>query len=79
MSPPNIPDATPGTRVRGSGCPLCGRPIVAAHHPFCSQGCRDRDLLSWLGDGYRIPGRVPDPDGGEIDGDGLDSDRGAPL
>ena len=29
---------------------------MAAHAPFCSQGCRDRDLLNWLGDNYRVPG-----------------------
>ena len=27
-----------------------------AHTPFCSQRCRDRDLLNWLGDAYRVPG-----------------------
>ncbi|WCT73005.1 DNA gyrase inhibitor YacG [Sphingomonas naphthae] len=41
---------------RGSGCPTCGKPSAAAHIPFCSQGCRDRDLLQWLSDGHRIPG-----------------------
>ena len=24
--------------------------------PFCSRGCKDRDLLQWLGEGYRMPG-----------------------
>ena len=38
------------------GCPLCGEPTVKAHAPFCSRGCKDRDLLRWLGEGYRIPG-----------------------
>jgi uncharacterized protein len=28
---------------------------VAAFKPFCSKGCRDRDLLSWFGEGYRVP------------------------
>jgi endogenous inhibitor of DNA gyrase (YacG/DUF329 family) len=37
-------------------CPLCGKPATSTHAPFCSQGCRDRDLLNWLGDGYRIAG-----------------------
>lgn len=37
-------------------CPICGATAAAAHAPFCSQGCRDRDLLQWLGEGYRIPG-----------------------
>jgi len=44
---------------------------VAAHAPFCSQGCRDRDLLQWLGDGYRIPG----PPADEQSESGLDSPR----
>ena len=45
---------------RRHGCPLCGKPAVAPHAPFCSQGCRDRDLLNWLGDGYRVPGPPAD-------------------
>lgn len=44
-------------------CPLCGTPTVAAHAPFCSQGCRDRDLLKWLGEGYAIPGPPADDTG----------------
>lgn len=36
-------------------CPICGKPENAAFKPFCSQGCRDRDLLQWLGEGYRLP------------------------
>lgn len=46
-----IPERVAGT----SACPGCGKPIVAAHRPFCSQGCRDRDLIAWLSDSYRIP------------------------
>ena len=37
-------------------CPLCGKLENPEHAPFCSPGCKDRDLLKWLGDGYRIPG-----------------------
>ena len=37
-------------------CPLCGKPPSPEHAPFCSRGCKDRDLLKWLGEGYRIPG-----------------------
>lgn len=54
-------------------CPLCGKPETPANAPFCSQGCRDRDLLQWLDNGYRIPGPPADPDGQEIDTDGVDS------
>ena len=50
-------------------CPLCGNPPVKEHGPFCSRGCKDRDLLRWLGEGYKIPGP---PAGSE----GLDSDEG---
>ena len=38
-------------------CPLCSAPSAADHAPFCSRGCKDRDLLNWLGEGYRIPER----------------------
>ena len=39
-----------------SSCPICGKAGNADHAPFCSRGCKDRDLLKWLGEGYRIPG-----------------------
>ncbi|TFI60124.1 DNA gyrase inhibitor YacG [Sphingomonas parva] len=54
-----------------AGCPLCGKPPTQTHTPFCSQGCRDRDLLNWLGDSYRVPG----PPADEFPPDGLDSER----
>jgi uncharacterized protein len=37
-------------------CPICRKPTVAEHNPFCSTRCRDRDLLKWLDDGYSLPG-----------------------
>ena len=49
-------------------CPLCGQPAAPDHAPFCSRGCKDRDLLKWLGEGYRIPGPP-------AASDGLDSDE----
>ena len=49
-------------------CPLCGKPPAPDHTPFCSRGCKDRDLLKGLGDGYRIAGPP-------AEGDGLDSDE----
>ena len=52
---------------RRSGCPLCGNPPAAGHAPFCSQGCRDRDLLNWLGDSYRVAG--PPADENSADGE----------
>ncbi|NJM50499.1 MAG: DNA gyrase inhibitor YacG [Sphingomonadales bacterium] len=41
-------------------CPICKKPVSNASKPFCSQGCKDRDLLQWLGDGYRLPGPPAD-------------------
>lgn len=41
---------------RASKCPICKQPSAEDFQPFCSRGCKDRDLLNWLGDGYRIPG-----------------------
>ncbi|HWW64947.1 MAG TPA: DNA gyrase inhibitor YacG [Sphingomonadaceae bacterium] len=66
-------------RPKRAVCPYCGDPAVAEHAPFCSRGCRDRDLLKWLGEGYRLPGRPATSDGEEIDADGLDSERDGPL
>jgi len=65
------------TMAKTDACPICGKPASATHKPFCSQGCRDRDLLQWLGEGYRIPAGPASAD--EADSlvertqDGLDS------
>ena len=37
-------------------CPVCGDKRARDFAPFCSRRCQDRDLLAWLGDGYRLPG-----------------------
>jgi endogenous inhibitor of DNA gyrase (YacG/DUF329 family) len=55
-------------------CPICARPPSGKHSPFCSQGCRDRDLLKWLGDGYRAPGPPADDYGEQSAPDRLDSE-----
>jgi len=61
-----------------TACPICGKPVSAAHKPFCSRGCADRDLLQWLGEGYRLPAG---PAAGDEDASrdsvkpGLDSDE----
>jgi hypothetical protein len=69
--------STAPTRARGAAaCPVCGKPAAPAPHaPFCGQGCRDRDLLNWLGDAYRVPGPPAQDALGEIGGDALDSER----
>ena len=51
-------------------CPVCGKPPMDDQAPFCSRGCKDRDLLKWLGEGYRIPG----PPALESDLAGVDRD-----
>ena len=45
---------------KANACPLCGKPQVAGYKPFCSQRCKDRDLLKWLDEGYRVPGPLAD-------------------
>lgn len=46
-----------------SPCPICKRPSTQESRPFCSEGCKNRDLLQWLNDGYAIPGpAAPDPE-----------------
>lgn len=41
-------------------CPICRKPVVAEHAPFCSAACRDRDLIAWLDGNYTIPGPPAD-------------------
>ncbi|QQV77769.1 DNA gyrase inhibitor YacG [Sphingomonas aliaeris] len=67
--------------AKTDACPICGKPASATHKPFCSQGCRDRDLLQWLGEGYRIPAGPTSADEADSlvdhDQDGLDSRKSA--
>lgn len=52
-----------------STCALCGKPARSAEFlPFCSAICRDRDLLKWLGEGYRLPGKPAEEEGDSVDG-----------
>jgi endogenous inhibitor of DNA gyrase (YacG/DUF329 family) len=62
----------PRTPDQPKSCPVCGGPEAAAHAPFCGPRCKDRDLLKWLGEGYRIPGPALDPlaDPERVDSDG---------
>ena len=52
--PPNNPAPNRPSSFRK--CPMCGKPRAEAHTPFCSQRCRDRDLMRWLDEGYALPG-----------------------
>ena len=65
---PNKPD-------RSKSCPVCGAPEAPDYAPFCSRGCKDRDLLKWLGEGYRIPGPPSDEQDAPGRVDSEDSDR----
>lgn len=61
-------------KKKRGGCPVCGQATIAEHKPFCSRGCRDRDLLQWLGEGYRIPGPSVETTFEKNDMNGLDRD-----
>lgn len=66
-----MPDNVARKRPR---CPLCKAASVREFAPFCSRGCRDRDLLGWMGETYRIAGRSTEEDELEKSSDyGLDS------
>jgi endogenous inhibitor of DNA gyrase (YacG/DUF329 family) len=42
-------------------CAYCRKqPMVPAFRPFCSEGCRARDLNAWLSDVYAIPATADD-------------------
>lgn len=36
-------------------CPICGKPAVPDHKPFCSRRCAEIDLGRWLNDSYKLP------------------------
>ena len=55
------------SNLRSKPCPGCRKPPQPEFAPFCSRGCKDRDLLKWLGEGYRIPGPPPDPNDEALD------------
>lgn len=50
-------------------CPICKKAAQNGFAPFCGPGCKDRDLLQWLGEGYRVPGPSADYSDSVNDGD----------
>ena len=54
-------------------CPICAKPAVAAHRPFCSPRCAQVDLGRWLTGGYALPAAAPAEDAREDDGAGEDA------
>ncbi len=41
--------------ARRRACPICGKTIVEAFRPFCSQRCANVDLYRWLSGVYAVP------------------------
>ena len=54
--------ADESARKSGKGCPICGKPAVDPHRPFCSSRCADIDLGRWFRESYRIPSNEPATD-----------------
>ena len=48
-------------------CPICGKPAMAGHQPFCSKRCADIDLGRWLKESYRVATEEPPEDEPEED------------
>jgi uncharacterized protein len=46
----------PAERKTAARCPICGKPAVKEHRPFCSKRCAQIDLGRWLKGGYAVPG-----------------------
>ncbi|BBF68247.1 DNA gyrase inhibitor YacG [Sphingomonas bisphenolicum] len=65
---------SPKASSKPGACPVCDQPAQLATRPFCSAACRDRDLLQWLGEGYRVPGQPVDEAAQKNGNYGLDSE-----
>ena len=49
-------------------CPICSKPAVMRHQPFCSARCADIDLGRWLKENYRVETEEPpEEEGSEAD------------
>jgi uncharacterized protein len=46
----------PAEKKSTARCPICGKPTVRDHRPFCSKRCAEVDLGRWLKGGYAVPG-----------------------
>ncbi len=75
---------TPAKRKRPAKCPVCAKPALADHAPFCSVRCGQIDLGRWLGGHYAIAPQgpaeyedgVPRPDN-SVDNDNNNNKDGA--
>lgn len=60
----SAPDQTKRDKPRKpAACPVCGKPMIAAFRPFCSDRCRKVDLNRWFSEAYRIPATETDQNG----------------
>ncbi len=52
-------------------CPICAKPMIKAHRPFCSKRCAEVDLGRWLKGQYAVPGepvgRIDEPVDDELE------------
>lgn len=52
--------------VRLFPCPRCKKSITydmkSPFRPFCSQGCKDDDIISWADGKYSMPGPPAEPE-----------------
>jgi endogenous inhibitor of DNA gyrase (YacG/DUF329 family) len=46
-------------------CPICKKPSVEEHKPFCSKRCAEVDLGRWLTESYKVPAKPEAEDGEE--------------
>jgi endogenous inhibitor of DNA gyrase (YacG/DUF329 family) len=61
------------SKTDSRACAYCRkRPMVPAFRPFCSEGCRSRDLNAWLSDRYVLPGNAEEDELSDISA--LDND-----
>jgi uncharacterized protein len=60
-------DENPSEKIPTGACPICGKPAVTRHRPFCSHRCALIDLGRWLGGNYHVPA-----------GQGTEEDEDAP-
>jgi endogenous inhibitor of DNA gyrase (YacG/DUF329 family) len=57
-------------RTAGKTCPICGKPVDQAFHPFCSRRCADIDLNRWLSGVYAVPVKADEDEDGERPAEG---------
>ena len=49
-------------RKKTAPCPICTKPAIPPHTPFCSARCAQIDLGKWLNGDYAIPAHEAEQD-----------------